>query len=87
MVIVIGAFGYLARLADLPAAPMLLGFVLSPMLEEHFQRALMLSRGDLTTFITRPISGTILALLALVLISVIWRSWRGATPIVIGDDD
>ncbi|MIL10241.1 tripartite tricarboxylate transporter permease, partial [Salmonella enterica subsp. enterica] len=52
MVIVIGAFGYLARLADLPAAPMLLGFVLSPMLEEHFQRALMLSRGDLTTFIT-----------------------------------
>jgi TctA family transporter len=62
MVVVLGGFGYLMRVADLPAAPLLLGFVLGPMMEEHFRRALMFSRGDYMTFLNRPISGTIFAL-------------------------
>ena len=42
----------------------MLGFILGPMLEENFRRALLLSRGSFTTFFTRPISGTLMALIA-----------------------
>jgi len=49
---------------DLEAAPLLLGFILGPMLEENFRRALLLSRGAFTGFLTRPISGSLLALIA-----------------------
>lgn len=87
MVVVVGAFGWLARLADLPAAPMLLGFVLGPMMEEHFRRALMLSRGDLMTFVERPISGTVIAFILAVVALASWRAWRGAPPLALGEED
>jgi len=87
MVVVIGGFGWLARLADLPAAPMLLGFVLGPMMEEHFRRALMLSRGDVATFFVRPISGTVMAFVILVVLLSAWRAWRGAGPLPLGEED
>ncbi|WP_346910202.1 tripartite tricarboxylate transporter permease [uncultured Roseibium sp.] len=51
-----GVVGYLMRIFDYPAMPVLLGFILGPLLEEHFRRALLLSRGHLTTFVDRPIS-------------------------------
>jgi TctA family transporter len=76
VVLAVGALGYLMRLADLPPAPLLLGFVLGPMMEEHFRRALMLSRGNFSTFLTRPISGTIIALTAAILAWGLWRFWR-----------
>ncbi|MDF1776222.1 MAG: tripartite tricarboxylate transporter permease [Rhizobiaceae bacterium] len=50
------ALGYALRLFRLEAAPLLLGFVLGPMLEEHFRRTLLLSRGDLGAFVEQPIS-------------------------------
>ena len=40
----------------MPPAPMLLGFVLGPLMEENLRRALLISRGDPTVFFTRPIS-------------------------------
>lgn len=50
-------------------APLLLGFILGPMMEENFRRSLLLSRGDFTTFVTRPLSLTLLIMaLALVII-------------------
>jgi TctA family transporter len=50
------------------AAPLLLGFVLGPLMEENLRRALLISRGQMSTFVDRPISATLLALsLALVL--------------------
>jgi TctA family transporter len=50
-------------------APMLLGFVLGPMMEEYFRRALLLSRGDFSTFVTRPLSmGLLIAAGILVLL-------------------
>ena len=54
------------------APPLLLGFVLGPMMEENFRRALLLSRGDFTVFVTRPLSGCLLltALILVVLVSV-----------------
>lgn len=52
---------------DFPIAPIVLGFVLGPMLEENFRRAMLLSRGDLTVYVTRPISAWLLvACLAIV---------------------
>jgi putative tricarboxylic transport membrane protein len=52
------------------AAPLLLGFILGPMMEEHFRRALLFSRGDFTTFITRPLSLTLLLMAAALVVVV-----------------
>lgn len=71
-----GLFGYLLRLWDMPAAPILLGYVLGPMLEENFRRAMLLSRGDFMIFIDRPISGVIMGLTALLLLGTIYGGVR-----------
>jgi TctA family transporter len=55
-------------------APLLLGFILGPMMEENLRRALLLSRGDWSTFVTRPLSGTLLACAAAMLIVVMLPS-------------
>jgi len=60
-----GFIGYIFMRLELDAAPLMLGFILGPMLEENFRRALLLSRGDFTSFFTRPISGSLLALIGL----------------------
>ena len=60
-----GFGGYMFMRLDLDAAPLLLGFILGPMLEENFRRALLLSRGNFGTFVTRPISGSLMALIGL----------------------
>ena len=49
----------------LDPAPLMLGFILGPMLEENFRRAMLLSRGSFNVFINRPISGTLIAAIAL----------------------
>jgi TctA family transporter len=61
IVAIIGALGYAMSLLKFDAAPLLLGFVLGPLMEENLRRALLLSRGDLGTFLDRPISAGILA--------------------------
>jgi TctA family transporter len=65
-------FGYLLIKLDLPAAPLLLGLVLGPMIEENFRRAMLLSRGDATVFFTSPLSGGLLAVtfIAVILIAL-----------------
>ena len=61
--------GYVFYKLRCEPAPMLLGFILGPMMEEHLRRALLLSRGDWTTFATRPLSaGLLLAAAAMVLV-------------------
>jgi TctA family transporter len=55
-VTILGAVGYGMRLLGFPAAPFLLGFVLGPMMEENFRRAMILSRGSFDIFVTRPVS-------------------------------
>src|SRR4051812_48749507 len=60
-----GLLGYAMMRLDLDAAPLMLGFILGPMLEENFRRALLLSRGSFGTFIERPISGTLIGIVAL----------------------
>ena len=64
-----GALGVLFARLECEPAPLLLGFVLGPMMEENLRRAMLLSRGDATVFATRPISaGLLLAAILLVLV-------------------
>jgi len=70
--LVFGIAGYLLRLLRFEPAPLLIGLVLGPMVEENLRRAMQLYRGDLTEMLTRPISGTVLALTLLVLL---WTAW------------
>jgi len=65
-----GLMGYVMLRLSLDPAPLMLGFILGPMLEENFRRSLLLSRGSFTVFVTRPISGTLMALIALF---VLWQ--------------
>jgi putative tricarboxylic transport membrane protein len=62
---VFGLIGYLMLRLELDAAPLMLGFILGPMLEENFRRAMLLSHGRFGTFVSRPISGTLIGLIAL----------------------
>lgn len=67
-----GILGYIFMKFKCEAPPLLLGFVLGPMMEENFRRALLLSRGDYTVFVTRPLSGCLLvaALLLVILVTL-----------------
>jgi putative tricarboxylic transport membrane protein len=71
-----GVIGYIFVKLDCEPAPMLLGFILGPMMEEYLRRALLLSRGDPMTFIQRPISATMLAIAALALVTVLLPAIR-----------
>jgi TctA family transporter len=62
-----GLLGYIFKKLDCEPAPMLLGFILGPMMEEFLRRALLLSKGDPTILVTRPISATMLVLAVLLL--------------------
>jgi TctA family transporter len=69
MTAIFGIAGYLFYKLGCEAPPLLLGFVLGPMMEENFRRALLLARGDFTVFVTRPLSlGLLIAAAALVVI-------------------
>ncbi len=59
---VLGALAFVLRRFSVPVAPVLLGLVLGPLLEQEFRRAMTVSGGDLMTFVTRPISATLLAI-------------------------
>jgi TctA family transporter len=78
LTLIFGAIGFVLHKLGCEPAPMLLGFVLGPMMEQNLRRALVLSRGDPMTFIERPISLVLLivavALLALVLFPTFRRT-------------
>ncbi len=88
--LVIGLGGYLLLQLGFHPAPIMLGFVLGPRFEENFRRAMLISRGDLMTFVERPISAVFLFLaLVLVIAQIAFRlrklkraGWipRGAQP-------
>ncbi len=71
-----GVLGYFLLKLRCEPAPLLLGFVLGPLLEENLRRAMILSRGDPSTFVTRPISAGLLLLAVAVLVVVFLPSVR-----------
>ena len=72
MAVLFGVLGYVFYKLSMEPAPLLLGFILGPMMEENLRRALLLSRGDWTTFATRPLSAGLLiaALLMIIVVSL-----------------
>ena len=60
MTAIFGVVGYWLVKHDFEPAPMILGFVLGPLMEENLRRAMLIARGDATVFLTRPISATLL---------------------------
>lgn len=71
-----GAIGYALIKLDFEPAPLLLGFVLGPMLEENLRRAMLISRGDPTIFVTHPLSLILLLMSAALLTVVLLPSIR-----------
>lgn len=71
-----GVLGYIFSKLKCEPAPLLLGFILGPMMEEYLRRALLLSRGDFSVLVTRPISATMLAIATIALIVVFLPSIR-----------
>ena len=71
LVLLFGLVGYLFIKIGVEPAPLVLGFVLGPMLEEHFRRAMLISSGDMTVFVTRPISAVLLAIAVVLLAALL----------------
>jgi TctA family transporter len=71
LVALFGLAGYVFTKLECEPAPLLLGFILGPMLEEYLKRALKLARGDWSVFLTRPLSAALLALGLLLLLLVL----------------
>jgi TctA family transporter len=71
-----GLFGYICSKLEMEPAPMLLGFIIGPMMEEYLRRALLLSRSDPMVFLQRPISATMLVLAAIAITVVLLPSLR-----------
>ena len=83
-VLAFGVAGAVFSTLDFPVAPILLGFVLGPMLEENFRRALVLSHGDLAVFLRHPISAAFLVIAAAVVLSQVYfglRAMRRLAPV------
>jgi TctA family transporter len=66
-----GVLGYIFSKLGCEPAPMLLAFILGPMMEEYLRRAMLISRGDPMVFLRRPISATLLALAVLAMCTVL----------------
>jgi putative tricarboxylic transport membrane protein len=74
-----GLLGYLMRKLDYPLAPLILGLVLGDAMERALRQSLMMSQGDLSILVSRPLSATMLVLTALILVVPTFRKvneWR-----------
>ena len=77
LVAAFGVIGAILLSLEFPLSPIVLGFVLGPMLEEKFRQATLLSRGDLSVFVTRPVAAAFMAACALVMAIQLLAWWRG----------
>jgi len=73
----IGVLGYVLVKLECEPAPLLLGYVLGPLLEENLRRALLIARGDPTVFFTRPISAAFMAATVVILVVMVAPAARG----------
>ncbi len=81
-----GVIGYLMRKFGYEPAPLVLAFVLGPLLENNLRKSLILSQGDLMTFVQRPISAACLLLAAILLIGPLLPSLRKKRELVALDE-
>lgn len=76
LVLVLGVMGYLLRAQGFHLTPLLIGFVLGPLIEDNLRRALTISQGDLGILVSSPVSIAIHALIVLLCAVVCWSRWR-----------
>jgi TctA family transporter len=78
IVVIFGIVGTVMLVLEFPAAPLLLGFILGPMIEENLRRAMLVSRGDLDILIASPISAGFLIATVLVLLLTLRTTVKAA---------
>jgi len=77
LLFVFGLIGFVMRRFDFPAAPLIVGLILAPMAEQSMRQALTISMGDWSTFVSRPLSASLLLIAVLLLIvPPLWRRMR-----------
>ena len=85
---VFGIVGFFLRKIGCEPAPLVLGFVLGPLLEQNMRLGLLISQGDFSTFVSHPISATLLALSGIVVIMMAMPAIMRRREVVFqGDDD
>ena len=72
IMLIFGLIGILFRAADYPLAPVVIGMILGPILEANFRRSLLISRDGYWIFLDRPVSGTLVAINALLLAAMVY---------------
>jgi putative tricarboxylic transport membrane protein len=82
IMILFGIIGFVIRRYGFEAAPLALGFVLGPLLESNFRKALIIAHGDLLTFLHRPIAATCLAIAVVLLVIPVVPSLRRRREVV-----
>lgn len=87
MTAIFAVVGYIFYKLSCEAAPLLLGFILGPMMEENLRRALLLSRGDWSAFVTRPLSAGLLLAAVLMIIVVMLPSIRSKREVAFQEAD
>jgi TctA family transporter len=87
MTAIFAVIGYIFYKLSCEAAPLLLGFILGPMMEENLRRALLLSRGDWSTFMTRPLSAGLLIAAVLLIVIVMLPSIKSKREVAFADAD
>jgi putative tricarboxylic transport membrane protein len=87
MTIPFAILGYLFKKYDCEPAPLLLGFVLGKLMEEYLRRGLTISRGDPMPFLERPLSGSLLAVAALLLVIVLLPAVKAKRAEAFAGDD
>jgi putative tricarboxylic transport membrane protein len=86
MTAIFAVIGYLFYKLGCEGAPLLLGFILGPMMEENLRRALLLARGDWSTFIVRPLSAGLLIAAALMVVIVMLPSVKKKREVAFVED-
>ncbi len=86
LTVLFGLIGIVFVKLECEPAPLLLGFVLGPMMEENLRRALLLSRGDPTVFFTRPLSLVMLLMAAALVLLIVLPNFRKTREVAFQED-
>jgi TctA family transporter len=87
LMVMFGFGGYLLNKLGFEPAPLLLGFVLGPMIEEYFRRAMMISQGDAMVFVTKPVSAGLLTVAVIMLALVLLPAIKRKRETIFASDD
>jgi putative tricarboxylic transport membrane protein len=87
LMVLFGLGGYVFQKLRVQIAPLVLAFVLGPLIEESLRRAMVLSRGDPAVFFTRPISAAFMIVSVALLIAMLWPSLRKKRDEAVVEDE